>query len=546
VRGIGWWIGVGMVVVTVLAATPSSAVRAEGVATMTAVEQEHLAELAQWAYRNGATDAGPDCGTVCTDLWLSEHRPMPNQATSAELWSELNTLEEAGTSEGGIALLPDLSVAVPYVFLGAGAFTLGWKIGGKIDKWLGIGVPAPPTPQSAFIVWYSAGSAEPFPSYHTTMTMPYSGYAIQTSSLGGVVAQTAAAVCDSPEPPSFPSEFDVVHWWWNDCFTGYGLPLLPVTAWGLVLKPDATFATPIEDYAGQSYTAGTAGVRDPGVEVVEARLAEALETGRYPILNQWLDHGFGGSSEDPLCEPVEGAGTIAVPAIMPGETVTDYEDCLDTLGLTEHVRVTVPVGQAVLAQPARGVVSVEPDEGTSIEPETQVQIKINPDPLPDAEALDETEECHLSSGEYPVGPPSNDPTPRAFDQISDSSLVSSATFVSSEGNTMLRWGTTSPVFRGEELDFDGWGYQHIKAKHGWSRADDAATRSALLNRAIPSGDVTDSYYFIGPEYQQGGVECVREVLANFAAAEGDPAPKGIITSYGRNLNDLPGFMRPGN
>jgi outer membrane biogenesis lipoprotein LolB len=66
-----------------LAAAPAAA---EGVARMTAVEQEHLAELTEWAYRNGATVEAPDCGEVCSELWLSEHRPMPNQATSDELW----------------------------------------------------------------------------------------------------------------------------------------------------------------------------------------------------------------------------------------------------------------------------------------------------------------------------------------------------------------------------------------------------------------------------------------------------------------------------
>jgi len=72
--------------------------RAEG---MTTVEQEHLAELTEWAYRNGATVRAPDCGDVCSQLWLSEHRPMPNQPASDELWGELNALEDTSTTEGG-------------------------------------------------------------------------------------------------------------------------------------------------------------------------------------------------------------------------------------------------------------------------------------------------------------------------------------------------------------------------------------------------------------------------------------------------------------
>jgi len=88
-----------------LVAAQAAPAHAEG---MTAVEQEHLAELTEWAYRNGATVRAPACGDVCSELWLSEHRPMPNQPASDELWGELNALEDTSATEGGIGLLPDL------------------------------------------------------------------------------------------------------------------------------------------------------------------------------------------------------------------------------------------------------------------------------------------------------------------------------------------------------------------------------------------------------------------------------------------------------
>jgi hypothetical protein len=514
---------------------------------MTAVAQEHLAELTQWAYRNGATDVAPDCEAVCSELWLAEHRPMPNQATSSELWAELTSLEEAGVAEEGIGLLPSLADAIPTIALGAGAFTLGWHIGGQIDKWLGINVPEEPTTtESVWLLWIPAGETWPFLTYHEVVRMPYSGYIAFTSGLWGIVAQSRGGVCPGYGSPTPPDGFTQLSWWWNDCFNGYGNPNVPTTAYGFVVKPESALAQPLQDYTGQHVDEESPPVRDPGVETVERRLQEALESGSYPLLNQWLDHQLGGGSDDPRCEPVAGARAIDVPSIMPGQTVGDYEDCLDTLELTEHVRVTVPVGKAVLAQPARGVVGVDPAEGTSVEleSETQVEIALNPETLPDPSRLDRAEDCALSGGEYPVSPPANDPTPEAFDQITDSALVERPTFLSLHGSTLLRWGSVSLDTEAEPIDYPGWGYQHVKAKHGWSRADEAATRAALLTSAFPNRRTADSWDYIGPEYAGGRVTCVREVVVNHARTGEEPGARGIITSYGRPLASLPGFMRP--
>lgn len=526
--------------------------RAEG---MTAVEQEHLPQLAEWAYRNGATVRAPDCADVCTDLWLSEHRPMPNQPTGDELWGELNALEDTSATEGGVGLLPDLGTFAraisPYaaeIALAPAAFELGWHIGGQIDKWLGIGVPAQPTEvatEQLWLQWYPQGSTEPFLTYHTSVAMPFSGFAVVTPHLAGIVGQISRgppSECEKPGPQTFPAGFLVLRWWWNDCFTGYFRPLAPVTAVGLVAEPGTLVPGPIQDYDGQTSEATTRGLEDPGSEVVERRLQAALESGAYPVLNQWIDHMLGGRSSNPLCEPVAGARTVRVPSIMPGQTAADYEECLDSLGLRSHVQVTVPVEQAVLAQPAGGAVSVEPAEGTavSLESETQVTVKVNPDPLPDPSELGDPEgECEPSGGEYPVAAPPNDPSPEAFDVISDASLVERATFLTLKGNTVLRWGEVNPL-----LEYRGWGYKHVKAKHGWTRVDESATRTALLTSAFPNRRTPDSYVFIGPSYELNGVVCVRQVIVNEGAIAEEPLARGIVTSYGRRAAPLPDFMRP--
>lgn len=518
-------------------------------------EQEHLAELTEWAYRNGATVRAPDCGDVCSELWLSEHRPMPNQATSDELWGELNALEDTSATEGGIGLLPDLGTFAraisPYaseIALAPAAFELGWHIGGQIDKWLGIEVPAQPTEvatETLSLQWYPQGSTEPFLTSHEVVAMPFSGFAVMSQSLAGIVGQQSRGLtsgCERPGPSSFPAGFLVLRWWWNDCWNGYFLPTSPVTAIGLVANPETLVPKPIQDYEGQTSEATTSGLADPGREVVERRLREALESGRYPKLNTWIDHETGGTSHDPRCEPVAGARTIRVPSIMPGQKAVDYEECLDSLGLRNHVQVTVPVAEAVLAQPARGVVGVEPAEGTSVslESETQITVKENPEPLPDPSELGDPEgECEPSSGEYPVSAPPNDPSPRPFDVIEDPSLVERATFVGLKGNTVMRWGEVIPA-----SNYKGWGYTHIKAKHGWARVDETATRQALITFVFKNRWMAEAWDYIGPEYVQGRAVCVRLVVVKEGTDSGDPAPKGIYTSYGRPLRELPDFMHP--
>jgi hypothetical protein len=522
---------------------------------MTLVEEANIEEITQWVYRNGATVAAPDCEAVCTALLEAERATMPNEAMSAELWAELNTLETATAAEEGVGLLPRLGTFAralsPYtgwIGLGATAVWGTWKIRGAIDKWLEVRFPEQPNEAEGIsLAWAEAGDTEPFPTYHQRVGMPYTGFVVMSEHLGAIVGQRTSGPlgCRQPGPSSFPDGFTVVSWWWNDCWAGYEYELFPVTAYGLVAKPSTMLPHPIEDFDGQSYDAESSGLADPGQEEVEDRLADALNSGQYPLLNQWLDHMLGGTLDNPLCEPVPGATRVKIPAIMPGQTAADYEDCLDTLGLVEHERVVVPDRLAVLAQPARGVVSIDPAEGTTVDLEEHIEVAINPNSMPRAEELEDTEDCELSTPTFPVEPPANDPTPEEFSLITDSSLVASEGFVSTYGSTSMHWGATTflGIFDGRP-DYDGWGYQHIAAKHGWSRADDTATRTALdgFSRPSKNPDALEAYVFYGPEYRQAGRTCVRVVVVEYEAAEGEPEPKGIITSFGGDIARLPSYL----
>jgi hypothetical protein len=110
----------------------------------------------------------------------------------------------------------------------------------------------------------------------------------------------------------------------------------------------------------------------------------------------------------------------------------------------------------------------------------------------------------------------------------------------------LRWGEASwrpgkPKFEGiPYLDlWDGWGYRHIVAKHGWSALDLEETELALADGVPTRTEKESQFVYSTPEIAKGigGVECIRHVVVDFEAGEDpktkepDPAPRGIVTSY---------------
>lgn len=104
----------------------------------------------------------------------------------------------------------------------------------------------------------------------------------------------------------------------------------------------------------------------------------------------------------------------------------------------------------------------------------------------------------------------------------------------------LRWGTTfwEPGKEGFKetpyLDlWGGWGYRHILAKHGWSALDREETELALSTGSPVPTAKESKFVYSTPEIAKGkgGVECIRKVVVDFGTGEGDPSPRGIITSF---------------
>jgi hypothetical protein len=107
-------------------------------------------------------------------------------------------------------------------------------------------------------------------------------------------------------------------------------------------------------------------------------------------------------------------------------------------------------------------------------------------------------------------------------------------------NIYLHWGTTQwePGKEGfeEEASLDlwsGWGYRHIVAKHGWNATDLEETQLALVDDLTPVNTKGSNWRYETPEISTGkeGVGCNRVVIVDYVAGEGDPRPRGIVTSF---------------
>jgi PASTA domain len=92
---------------------------------------DEAASVAGWLEKGGGYTSAPspvgNAGTV-SDLWLSEHRPIPNQPSSTQLWNELGKLRSKAT------LTETAATVLGRVSLGATAFLVGWQIGTAIRE----------------------------------------------------------------------------------------------------------------------------------------------------------------------------------------------------------------------------------------------------------------------------------------------------------------------------------------------------------------------------------------------------------------------------
>jgi hypothetical protein len=130
------------VLVALLALVGAPATADAQTATLPPAVADNMDAVTQLAARDGlispAAGNSLDCGTVCDDLYLAEHRPMPNQPASDELWAEFNRLQRRSRLLPALRLLGNVTLA-------AGAFSTGWAIGTELRRiFVKVDVPVNP------------------------------------------------------------------------------------------------------------------------------------------------------------------------------------------------------------------------------------------------------------------------------------------------------------------------------------------------------------------------------------------------------------------
>lgn len=465
-------------------------------------------------------------------------------AAGTAVWDSLGSVGSDLKSPAMDFLVGDDSwltfAGLPELGLGVGAFEVGWKLGSAVEDLLGVD-KGPPTTGSSYVAVGVTPVVQGTDLESLTQSCAY---------------QPAFPTCVD-EHPKAPADGYIVMFDRNDQY-GYNFAYecraspgfvppsqLPSNASLVVVEEnvggctddnlatlDAYFVpATITALPGQGQTVPNT-ISEVGPSPSEAQQKSAastmLQNNDFDGFTQYACALMGASGPCPFW--------VAVPMPTTHETEADYVARLSQEGLVANT-VTLQPSAAEWGVPAGDVVYTKPGTGRPVGPGSTVDVYVNPDPMSDPTQTGEADDrsCDLSTPDYV---PQASQTPNGFTQVSDPTLVESSTFSTSLGPTVMNYGYAEAVV-GDELDFSGWGYWHILAGHGWSLADDAATRLALEDPTPVPSTMENSYVFYGPRYPgTGGAICRRIVVVAFGTTTGDPGPKGIITSYGADVTTL--------
>jgi hypothetical protein len=380
--------------------------------TLTPKEIEHVKAIAQWVIKHGASTPPPgyECGPVCSQLWLEEHRPMPNQVTSAKMHRELRALTRRSGVMNGIRAAGGIGMRISAI---AGTAWLGYKIGTGINaKYLKIGIDdVPPMANGSYyevlsheLVPINKGQqlTTQFASPNFYWTAPddgfYWSYQKQTSSSTQWYHSTVTTGCryfPDVAPPPFLTVTVATPANNVSCFH---------PSWGTVgatekkgfatedsLKQDA----PSEEYTGGSSQPVDKQVPDvtnpPGGATVETKVQTELPS--LPDVRHFLD------------ETLPDESVFTIPAPSHGETYDEYVArlrALGWLGTAEQVVLTEATMDPRVEPDA--VARTRPHAGTEVDVETAIRIYVNPSTAPPAPATGEGTPVPLPNGESDCGP----------------------------------------------------------------------------------------------------------------------------------------------
>lgn len=538
------------------------------------------------------------CSGICSELWASEHGPIPNQPTSDTLWRDFYALREE------TKLLPSPATMLGRVSLGVTAFTAGWVIGTTIRKvFITSDVPA----QSNGVY-----GAVPVKAGDILPGAPTSALVAPSDGWLGL------GICGSPGCFTQNSQYQ------GQC-TRYGPLDAPPPGWSWVSAPNffnfdcgtailrsmpfRATALRVFAYTGQTASQGSVtwpyyadhGTNGEPVSTTSARARSELENHpeRYPTLLPWLDAHLGGNSTDPTGQ------LIKMPACR-GDSYPTCHTALQNAGFTGTItQQTLSSDDAVMQEPADQATATNPAVGTQTAYDADITVYVNPaaasmpvavpQPQPD-ETLDEYTTRAQAVGlqvnaqpviddedlvadavtqvtpsdrvlphaaldvafnpETPATADNDEPDCRLSDPSGVDPLPSATNYFDVYQNTTFGrmlgsreigfpGGTQTALLVGNvravafnKGGFVGFGYRKIMAKHGWSQADKDATTAALQTEPEyrPLTGTPTRAIYTGAEYSgQNEALCARVVVVALTAQTLEPGPRQLITSYGRKI-----------
>ncbi|MCB0866064.1 MAG: hypothetical protein KDB58_10150 [Solirubrobacterales bacterium] len=418
----------------------------------------------------GGTNDVPDItpSPTAESWYVEEHRPYPNMPASKDLHSELIKLRTR------LGLMTRIGQIGRFTLGGVGGI-VAWEVGGRALQAL---IPA-----------MSSTS-------QTELTATYVNFVGEDDLLASIGCTSGAPAC----PPS--GSVDVY----------------------------APAAGRLFTFQGNSATARYGSASTPKCSQTVSGIPEGaatIETGiiRYQAFCPQSAGGYGMRLYfDPIGPGEFSVGeTLGVPNLF-SSGAASYSPSAATSRSTVESRLESALGTGEFSQAAAWFAFQE-------DPERY--------PDPRVTRLQEDHRCDRSPGPSYSNPAGNaDPAP--FD-VRDASpyTVTDVPEGLDHSGVRLRYGTTwwgpgRVEMQPEEQavdDWRGWGYRHIRSKHGWSLLDEQETRLALLTSPAEDQGSGKYIYKLAVSSGTGGVGCERRVVVDFVQGPDDPAPRGIVTSF---------------
>jgi len=344
---------------------------------------QQLEDVLQWVERGHGADGGGrtlTCGTVCSNVWLEEHRPMPNQPTSRALHAELSRLRV----KTGLVRLFTSSFA-PIAAIAAAPFIIR-----QGRNMFGIS-RADPTFNPDTMDWKLAratvGTTIQYGANHPDGPFPYTypenGFRVTYQNGTGLEIITDPDCWNDPGEfvPSYPMGVEIASPEYNNCARPLPYPPwqdeggLGVQKFAWVPGSDAIAADfPVQSYDGRTPDRTVISLPPPTRAEVEAGVKNQLDNNAedYPVTEQFLCAQMAQGCEDPR--------NILT---MPDCTGMSYNACVTALqdaGFGVHHRETLSFADAIPMPQgqAHQVKRTVPAAGQAVASDTDIAVEANP------------------------------------------------------------------------------------------------------------------------------------------------------------------------